>query len=103
MQNPGKIARFFVLQQWILRLLLVAIALPILMCLLFGLGYLLTALEDDAGAAVVVRTNLVIAVLWVFDLLLLIIALALGSLVDGATRSVEAAEEIMTSSVDEER
>lgn len=91
------------LQQWILRLLLIAIALPILMCLLFGLAYLLTALGDDPGAVVVVRTNLVLAVVWVFDLLLLIIALALGSLVDGATRSAEATEEIMTSSVDEER
>jgi hypothetical protein len=92
-----------VLQQWILRLLLIAIALPILMCLLFGLGYLLTALEDEAGALVVVRTNLVLAVLWVFDLLLLIIALALGSLVDGATRSAEAAEEAINRSLDEEQ
>ena len=91
------------LQQWILRLLLVAIALPILMCLLFGLGYLLTALEDDAGAVVVVRANLVLAILWIFDLLLLIIALALGSLVDGATRSAEAAEETMNRSLDEEQ
>jgi hypothetical protein len=92
-----------VLQQWILRLLLIAIALPIMMCLLFGLGYLLTALEDEAGAVVVVRTNLVLAVLWVFDLLLLIITLALGSLVDGATRSAEAAEEAINRSLDEEQ
>ena len=87
------------LQQWILRFLLIAIALPILMCLLFGLGYLLTALDDQPGAMVVVRTNLVLAVLWVFDLLLLVIALALGSLVDGATR---ATDEIVTHSIDEE-
>jgi hypothetical protein len=92
-----------VLQQWILRLLLIAIALPILMCLLFGLGYLLTALEDDAGAVVVVRTNLVLAVLWVFDLLLLIIALALGSLIDGAARSVEGTEDVAAEPGDEER
>jgi hypothetical protein len=92
-----------VLQQWILRLLLIAIGLPILMCLLFGLGYLLTALEDDAGAVVVVRTNLVLAIVWVFDLLLLIIALSLGSLVDGATRSAEAAEEAVNRSLDEEQ
>lgn len=91
------------LQQWILRLLLVAIALPILMCLLFGLGYLLTALEDDPGAVVVVRTNLVLAVLWVFDVLLLIIALALGSLVDGVTRGDESTEEIMPGAADEQQ
>jgi hypothetical protein len=91
-----------VLQQWILRLLLIAIALPILMCLLFGLGYLLTALEDDAGAVIVMRTNLVLAVLWVFDLLLLVIALALGSLVDGATHSAEAGDETLNRSLDKE-
>jgi hypothetical protein len=92
-----------VLQQWILRLLLVAIALPILMCLLFGLGYLLNALEDVAGAVVVARTTLVLAILWVFDVLLLIIALALGSLVDGAARSAEAVEEAINRSLDEEQ
>ena len=91
------------MQQWILRLLLVAIVLSMLMCLLFGLGYLLTALDDVPGAAVVVRVNLVLAVLWVFDVLLLIIALALGSLVDGATRTADPAEETLTSPVDEEQ
>ncbi len=90
------------LQQWILRFLLIAIALPILMCLLFGLGYLLTALDDQPGAIVVVRTNLVLAILWVFDLLLLVIALALGSLVDGATRATDTTDEIVTHSIDEE-
>ena len=92
-----------VVQQWIVRLLLVAIALPILMCLLFGLGYLLTALEDHAGAAAVLRTNLVLAVLWVFDVLLLVIALALASLVDGASRTIETSDEILGGTVDEER
>ena len=89
-------------QQWILRLLLGAIALPILMCLLFGLGYLLAALGDDAGSLIVVRTNLVLAVFWVFDVLLLVIALALGALLDGASRSVETTEEIITGRADEE-
>ena len=91
-----------VLQQWILRLLLVAIALPILMCLLFGLGYLLAALGDDPGAIVVVRTNLVLAVLWVFDILLLVITLALGSLVDGASRTIETVDETISGAGDEE-
>jgi len=85
-----------VVQKWILRLLVAAIALPILMCLLFGLAYLLTALKDDDGAVVVVRTNLVLAVLWVFDVLLLVIALGLGVVVEGALRSVEGSEEVIT-------
>jgi cation transporter-like permease len=87
-----------VLQQWILRLLLIAVALPILMCLLFGLGYLLTALEDHDGAAVVMRSNLVLAVLWVFGVLLLVIALALAALADRATTTAETREQIVTRS-----
>ena len=91
------------LQQWILRLLLIAVGLPILMCLLFGLVYLLSALGDDYGALVVGRANLVLAILWVFDLLLLVVALALGALVDGATRSVDTTEEGLGGSNDGER
>jgi hypothetical protein len=68
-----------VIQTWIFRLLFAALALPVLMCILFGLSYLLPALDDLEGAAVVVRVNLALAVLWVFDLILLIVALAIGS------------------------
>jgi hypothetical protein len=73
-----------VIQLWIFRLLFAALALPILMCILFGLGYLLSALGDLEGAAVVVRVNLVVAVLWVFDLILLVVALAIGSVAQSA-------------------
>jgi hypothetical protein len=91
-----------VLQQWILRLLLIAVALPILMCILFGLAYLLTALEDEGGSLVVVRTNLALAVLWVFDVLLLVIALALSAIRDGSSRPIESTDEIITGNSDEE-
>lgn len=90
------------LHQWILRLLLVAIALPILMCLLFGLAYLLTALGDESGSVVVVRANLVLAVLWVFDVLLLVIALGFSAVLIGAPRNIETTEEIVTGPGDEE-
>ena len=69
------------IQPWILRLLFGALALPILMCILFGLGYLLSALDDAEAAAVVVRVNLALAVLWVFDLILLVLAVAFNSVV----------------------
>jgi hypothetical protein len=82
-----------VLQPWILRLLVVAIALPILMCILFGLAYLLAALEDHAGSADVVRVNLALAVLWVFDVLLLVIALALAAISDRSAHRVVTTEE----------
>jgi ABC-type transport system involved in multi-copper enzyme maturation permease subunit len=91
-----------VLQPWILRLLVVAIALPILMCILFGLAYLLTALGDEAGAADVVSVNLVLAVLWVFDMLLLVIALALAALADKTTDRVVTTEEIIGATRDDE-
>ena len=74
------------LQQWILRLLFAAIALPILISLTVGLGHLLTAMGDEEGSLTVGRVNLALAVLWVFDVLLLIIALAIGSLAQGAAR-----------------
>ena len=83
------------LQPWILRLLVAAIALPILMCILFGLAYLLAALGDEAGSADVVRVNLVLAVLWVFDVLLLVIALALAALADSSAERVVTTEEII--------
>ncbi len=67
------------IQPWILRLLFGATALPILMCILFGLGYLLSALNDAQAAAVVVRVNLALAVLWVFDLILLVLAVSFNS------------------------
>jgi ABC-type transport system involved in multi-copper enzyme maturation permease subunit len=90
-----------VVLKWILRLLVAAIALPILMCLLFGLGYLLSAVGDEEGSAVVIRTALVVAVLWVFDVLLLVIAVGLGTVLEGSTRRTETTEEIITGPVDE--
>ena len=89
------------LQTWILRLLVVAIALPILMCILFGLTYLLAALGDGAGSADVVRVNLVLAVLWVFDVLLLVIALALAALLDSSGERVVTTEEFISPPRDE--
>jgi hypothetical protein len=91
-----------VLQPWILRLLVVAIALPILMCILFGLAYLLTALGDAEGSADVVWVNLVLAVLWVFDVLLLVIALALAALTDRAPDRVVTTEEIIGAAREDE-
>jgi hypothetical protein len=91
-----------VLQPWILRLLVVAIALPILMCILFGLAYLLAALDDHGGSLLVVRTNLVLAVLWVFDVLLLVIALALAALLERTADRVVTTEEITSRAREDE-
>jgi hypothetical protein len=88
-----------VIQPWIFRLLFAALALPILMCILFGLGYLLSALGDAEGAAVVVRANLVVAVLWVFDIILLIVALAISSVVQAEQQASD--ESILVQTDDE--
>jgi hypothetical protein len=71
------------------------------MCLLFGLGYLLSALGNGEPALVVSWINLAIAVVWIFDVLLLIIALAWSSLAEDAVRTVEI-EEIDRGAVDEQ-
>jgi hypothetical protein len=94
MQTPVK-SETFVLQPWILRLLVVAIALPILMCILSGLAYLLAALGDEAGSADVVWVNFVLAVLWVFDVLLLVIALAAAAVGEKTADHVVTTEEII--------
>jgi hypothetical protein len=91
-----------VLQPWILRLLVVAIALPILMCILFGLAYLLAALDDHGGSLLVVRTNLVLAVLWVFDVLLLVIALALAALLERTADRAVTTDEITSPAREDE-
>jgi ABC-type transport system involved in multi-copper enzyme maturation permease subunit len=89
-----------VIQPWIFRLLFAALALPILICILFGLGYLLSALGDLEGAAVVVRVNLAVAVLWVFDLILLVVVLAIGSVAQ-ASEATARDESILIQSDDE--
>jgi hypothetical protein len=96
MHNPGTPASFLVIHQWILRLLMAAIGLPMLMCLLFGLAYLLAAVGDDDGSMVVARTNLVLAVLWIFGVLLLVIALAFSAVAANTRRSDEACEDFET-------
>ncbi len=77
-----------------------ALALPILMCILFGLGYLLSSLDDADAAAVVLRVNLGLAVLWVFDLILLVLAVAFSSVVH-TVEAVADDDEILVQTDDE--
>jgi ABC-type transport system involved in multi-copper enzyme maturation permease subunit len=90
-----------VIQPWIFRLLFAALALPILMCILLGLGYLLSALGDADGAAVVVRVNLAMAVLWVFDLILLIVTLAISAVAQTGEETAPPDESILVQTDDE--
>ena len=70
----------FTLQRMIFGLLVAALGLPIVICVTIGLASLLSAMSDLAGAAVLYRVCLVLAVGWVTCLVGLLIALAIKSL-----------------------
>lgn len=58
------------------RLLLAALALPMVCTVLVGLGRLLAAMGDAAGASAVDRLALAAGVLWVLVLVALVLLLA---------------------------
>jgi hypothetical protein len=66
----------------IFYLLLLALALPIIFIVLLGISHLLDAMADPVGALAVGRIALAAAIIWVVDLVLLVVAQALSSLVD---------------------
>jgi hypothetical protein len=67
-------------QRVILGLVVGAVGLPIVICVLLGLSYLLTAMDDQAGAAGVGRFCLAAGAIWVIGLVALLVALAINSL-----------------------
>ncbi len=65
------------LQRFLVGLLIGALGLPIMLCVLAGVGRLLIAMQDAAGAEVVGRVNLGLFILWVIDLVGLVIVQAI--------------------------
>lgn len=61
-------------------LVLAAIALPIVICALIGIGRLLGAMADAGGALAVDRVALACGIVWIVDLLLLVIVMGINSL-----------------------
>lgn len=59
---------------------LVALVLPIVCCVLIAVGALLHAMDDGAGAAVVNRLALASGVLWLVDLVVLLLLVAVRAL-----------------------
>lgn len=57
-----------------------ALALPIVLCVLYALGRLLEAMQDHVGAAILDRMALVLFALWAIDLIALVIITAINSL-----------------------
>jgi hypothetical protein len=64
----------------VLILVAAALLLPITICVVFGVGSLLTAMDDSTGGGVLGRIALGCGVLWVVDLIGLVLVLAIGTL-----------------------
>ncbi len=64
----------------VLSLVVVAVLLPITLCVVLGVGALLTQMGDAAGGTVLNRIALAGGILWVIDLIFLVLAMAIGSL-----------------------
>ena len=71
-----------VVRRAIFYLVLLALALPIIFIVLLGISRLLDAMADPVGALAIGRIALAVAIVWVIDLVLLVVAQALSSLVD---------------------
>lgn len=61
-------------------LLVGVLALPIVLCIVLGVGRLLAALNDTGGALILDRVALLLALVWAVDLVGLVAALGLEAL-----------------------
>ena len=97
---PGKLANLVNLEYpvprptTIERLLLAAVALPIVCTVVVALGRLLAAMGDAAGATLVDRLALAAGVLWVFVLITLVLLLAAARAFEPPSRTDDASDEI---------
>ena len=64
----------------VLSLIVVAVLLPITLCVVLGVAALLAQMGDAAGGAVLNRIALAGGILWAIDLIFLVLTLAIGSL-----------------------
>ena len=61
-------------------LLVGLLALPVILCIVLGVGRLLAGLNDAAGALILDRVALLLALIWAVDLVGLVAALGLDAL-----------------------
>jgi hypothetical protein len=64
----------------VLSLVVVALLLPIIICVIFGMAALLTAMGDTSGGFVLYRLSLGCGMVWVVDLIGLVLSVAIGTL-----------------------
>jgi hypothetical protein len=65
---------------WIAVLLAIGALMPIAICIVLGVGALLSAMGDAAGGKVLNWISLALAILWVLDLVVLVLLQGLNSL-----------------------
>lgn len=64
----------------IVWLIVLALGLPIALCVLMGLAWLLRMMQDEAGAACLARVAMGLAIVWIIDLIALVVIQAINSL-----------------------
>jgi preprotein translocase subunit SecG len=60
------------------------IIVPVAICVVFGVGTMLTAMGDSAGGGVLSRVSLALAILWILDLIVLVLFQSLNSLLNSS-------------------
>ena len=70
------------LRPWIIAILAGGVVIPIAICVICGVGALLSAMGDALGGAVLNRIGLALAILWVLDLIVLVIFQGLNFLLN---------------------
>jgi hypothetical protein len=73
-------SRFPNIRPFIALLLVGGVLLPIAICIIFGVGALLSAMGDAAGGFVLNRICQALAILWTFDLISLVLFQSLNSI-----------------------
>lgn len=69
-----------ILKRATVGLIVVALGLPIAMCVIYALARLLEAMQDLSGADSLGRVNIALFVLWAIDLVALVIVSAINGL-----------------------
>jgi hypothetical protein len=68
------------LARFVIWLTIAAVAVPVLLCVLFAVAVLLEAMQDDVGAAALRRVALAGYIAWAVDLVALLLTVAIHSL-----------------------
>lgn len=80
------------LRPWMVTLLAGGALLPIAICVVLGIGAMLTAMGDAAGGTVLYRIGLALGILWILDLIVLLLFQGVSALF-GSPKNDDPADE----------